>query len=94
MSTGWRVFAGFLVAGIVVAAAVWIHSGWKSESYTAYRACLRSSNAFEKEARYLDPRCAFAAHRSAGWQDPLAAVVAFAGLGAGAALIVGAPRHP
>lgn len=68
--SSWRIFVGFLIAGIALGGAVWLHSGYKADLY-------------------LDTF-----HRKAAWQDPLAVVLAFAGVGAGVVLIASGFRRP
>lgn len=77
-----RIFLGFFVAGLALGAAVWIHDGWKAESYTYHPVV---------DGRVW--RVDSTGHRRAGWQDPLAVVLAFAGVGAGVALVVPALRR-
>jgi hypothetical protein len=80
-----RIFLGFLIAGVALAGAVWLHQ-WKSETveltgWTGYAPQGSLTHSFGDRQR-------------AGWQDPLAVVIAFAGVGAGVALAVSGSRSP
>ena len=71
-----RIFLGFLIAGIALGGVIWLHSGYKGESFELYR------------------RSGITHHRKAAWQDPVALVLTFAGVGAGVAVVVSGFRRP
>ena len=92
-----RTSAAFLIAAVALGAAVWLHSGWKPDSYTAYGVVCPETHleglsprpstrpgSLVKEPRLV--RCAYGARRAASWQDPLKVVLAVAGVGAGIAV--------
>lgn len=85
-----RIFLGFLVAGLALGGAVWLHSA-KLEHQPPR--CLGGTQPVGDHCgrgRYTSKPVSV--HTKAGWQDPLAVVLAFAGVGAGVALVVSGLR--
>jgi hypothetical protein len=79
---GRRIFAGFLVAAVALAAAVWIFGGWKPRRISHW-----------ESGSYPAPGFAYYTHGTFSWQNPLAAFIAVAGIGAGAAVVLPALRR-
>ena len=69
-----KIFLGFLIAGLARGGAVWLH-GYKPISVR-----VNGMTDLSNRPIYL--------HHRYGWQDPIAVVLAFAGVGAGLALVV------
>jgi hypothetical protein len=81
-----RIFVGFLVAAVALAAAVWVYSGWKPRSVSHWEAGSEAGS-------WTTPGFAYYTHASFSWQNPLAAFIAIAGIGAGAAVVLPALRR-
>lgn len=85
-----RVFLGFLVAAVALAAGLYLHSGAKLASFrygTGMEVCNPSwSNSNCSWTKYAT------GHKHASWQDPLAVFLAVAGVGAGIAITLPAFR--
>ena len=77
-----RMFVGLALAAVALGAAAWLH-GWKSE--TLHRADSRQGAFTALATSY---------RQTAGWQGPVAIVIAVIGLGAGYALVAPALRRP
>jgi hypothetical protein len=97
-----KLFAAFLVVGVALAGALALHQArlerhhyWdmKVEDTCNYVQRLDIENGVTKG----HPKCYYDSitwHRKAGWQDPVALVVLFAGVGGGAVLGASALRWP
>ncbi|HVU76379.1 MAG TPA: hypothetical protein VHC67_02265 [Gaiellaceae bacterium] len=86
-----RTLAGSLLAGAAVAAALWIHSGLKADRFAVdtgitpsgrYVGTQRSQQVANRGVFSVKKTLFVTAHRRASWQDPAAAFVAVAGVGA------------
>ena len=94
-----RIFLGFLVAAIALSGALYLHSGAKlggSHSFTdrVTTTYVRDPAARAKEVPVLNTVAVLRAkHWHASWQDPLAVLIAVAGVGAGVAIALPAIRR-
>lgn len=108
--SGRHVFVGTLAVGIALGGAMLLHdASLDYQTVVTQRAHYVTEDCFEHQGHRLSGPCIrggrtlFYPHKEkhqwgkAFWQDPLAVVVAFAGVGAGVALIVsgrGTKRAP
>jgi hypothetical protein len=87
-----RIFLGFLIAGLDLGAAVWLHGARLDHQGAGCGTGARRDGDQCVRGRYtFDVRPAF--NTKGSWQDPLAVVLAVAGVGAGVALVVPALRR-
>jgi hypothetical protein len=92
-----RIFLGFLVAGLAIAAAVWLY-GAEFQHWPGYcrgvvpgdaSARVPCDGSAGRVTGSVQPR----QPTKADWQNPAAVLLVFAGLGAGAALVVRGARR-
>jgi hypothetical protein len=96
-----RVFVGFLVAAVALGAAVWLHTGLRADTYAfdtgltargVYVGTEASQQRKNASAYAVVPTIFDTCHRKASWQDPLAVLLAVAGVGAGVGIVLPAVR--
>jgi hypothetical protein len=94
-----RIFLKSLIVAVVAfAAAFWIHNGLKAEIHridaavTAERAHVGTRTAQRQRVLSIVRTIWKTQHRKAPWQDPVAVLIAGAGVGAGAAIVAPALR--
>ena len=87
-----RIFVGFLVAAVALAAAVWLHTGLRADTYAVdtgttargqYLGTQESQRRRHGSGYAVEPTVFDTHHRRASWQDPAAVLLAVAGVGAG-----------
>lgn len=87
-----RIFLGFLVAAVALAAAVWLHTGLRADTYAvdtgitangSFVGTQESQQRRHASAFAIEPTVFVTHHQRASWQDAAAVLVAVAGVGAG-----------
>lgn len=86
-----KVFLGVLLVGVALAAGLALHNYRPGYRTSFYCGCK------QKPPLYLPRKncvCHDRGHRKEAWQDPVAIVLVFVGLGAGASLAASGLRQP
>ncbi len=81
-----RIFLGFLVAGVAVALAVYIHTGLRARTLRVVTSTDAQGNVLATNKRHV--------RLKQSWQDPVALLIGIAGVGAGIGIVYSAVRKP